>query len=199
VPFADALDYFGHSLAGPILAALIAGPLIALALRVSSIPREVSENDVRAGEINEDLRRWVRDRNRQLEIELRRLVNSAGNQLYAGSLMNQAGAAMRQTLHEYRDEASSKVREYSALARSENGLHRSYRRWKGRTAPVLGLDGQGRIDLARWRQRPHIVSPGSDTPDLAVSDDPTADETSIAALDSETGLTWAIAQQHRSR
>lgn len=133
MPFANAIDYFGHFLAGPILAALIAGPLIALALRVSSIPREVSENDVRASEINEDLRRWVRDRNRQLEIELRALVNGAGNQLYSGSLINQAVAAMRQALHEYRDEASAKIREYSALARSENGTvdgkARSLRPW----------------------------------------------------------------------
>jgi hypothetical protein len=197
VPFADTLDYFGHYLAGPILAALIAGPLIALALRVSVVPREVSENDVRASEINEDLRRWVRDRNRQLEIELRGLVNGAGNQLYAGSLVNQAVASMRQALHEYRDEGSAKVRGYSALARSENGLHRRYRQWKRRDAPALGLQGQECIDLARWRQRPHIVSPGSETPDLAVRDDPTADENSIAPLESETGLTWVVAHERR--
>jgi hypothetical protein len=197
VPFANAVDYFGHYLAGPILAALIAGPVIALALRFSSVPREAGENDVRASEINEDLRRWVRDRNRQLEIELRAFVNGAGNQLYSGSLANQAVGAMRQALHEYRDEGSAKVREYAAIARSEGSPHRRYRRWKGGDAPALELQGQERIDLARWRRRPHIVSPGSETPDLAVSEDPTADESSIAPLESKAGLTWEAAQQRR--
>lgn len=64
-------------LLGPILAALIGGPLAALAFRLGSIGREVADHDARAVELDEDLRRWVRDRDRQLVREIRLLVNQA--------------------------------------------------------------------------------------------------------------------------
>lgn len=218
VPFADALDYFGHYLAGPLLAAIIGGPLIAITFRYFAIGREVADHDARASELNEDLGRWVRDRNRQLETELRTLViqagtgavsrhplpqdqlppPGAGSQLYSGALDNEAVAGMRQALHEYRDEATAKAREFSALARSENGWHEWDRKRARLAPPTLGLRGQERLDLARWRQRAHIVSPGSEVPDLTVSDDPTADEPTIAALESEAGLSWAAARERRA-
>lgn len=189
----DALDYIGQHLLGPILAAVIGGPLAAWTFRYFGVGKEVAENDARASEIDEDLRRWVRDRDRQLEDELRGLVNSAGNQIDAGSLRNQAVAAMRQALHEYRDEATSKGREFSALARSEGRWHRRNRERRGFESPSLGLAGQERLYLNRWRQRPYLVNPGGPEPDLVVEDDPTANEPSIAPLERESGLTWAEA------
>jgi hypothetical protein len=194
----DVFDYIGQHLLGPILAAVIGGPLAALTFRYFGIGKEAAENDARASELDEDLRRWVRDRNRQLENELRGLVNSAGNQLYAGSLRNKAYAAMRQALHEYRDEATGKVREFSALARSEGRWHQRHRKRRGFGSPSLGLRGQERLHLSRWRQRPHLVDPGGPEPDLIVQDDPTANEPSIAALESEAGLTWAEAAARRT-
>ncbi|MGN6586597.1 MAG: hypothetical protein ACTHKT_03875 [Solirubrobacterales bacterium] len=192
------LDYIGQHLLIPILATVVAGALIASARRYFRIGREVADNDARASELNEDLWRWVRDRNRQLENELRGLLNTAGNQLNAGSLENKAVAVMRQALHEYRDEATSKVREFSALARSEGRWHRQHRDRRGLGAPSLGLRGQERLYLNRWRQRPHLVNPGGPGPDLIVKDDPTADEPTIAPLESESGLTWAAAATRRS-
>lgn len=157
------------------------------------VGKETADNDVRASEINEDLQRWVRDRNWQLEKELRSLKNSAGNQLYAGSLRNKAVAAMTQALREYCDEAIEKTRTFSALARSEDQRHRHHREHLGLESPSLGLRGQERLHLNRWRQRPHLVNPGGQEPDLVVKDDPTADEPSIAPLESEAGLTWDVA------
>lgn len=194
----DVLDYIGQHLLGPILAAVVGGPLAALTFRFFGVGKEVAENDARASELIEDLQRWVRDRDRQLEAQLRGLVNSAGNQLYAGSLRNQAVAAMRQALHEYRDEATSKVREFSALARSEGRWHRRHRKRRGFDSPSLGLRGQERIYLNRWRQRPYLVDPGGPEPDLAVEDDPTVNEPSIAPLESESGLAWAAAASRRT-
>lgn len=140
----------------------------------------------------------MRDRNRQLENELLGLVNSAGNQLDAGSLRNKAVSAMRRALHEYRDETTGKVREFSALARSEGRWHRRHRQRRGFGSPSLGLRGQERLYLDRWRQRPYIVEPGGPEPDLVVKDDPTADEPSIAALENDAGLTWAEAAARRT-
>jgi hypothetical protein len=54
----------------------------------------------------------------------------------------------------------------------------------------LGLLGKERLALDGWRRRPALV-PG--TPDLEVKDDPTANESSIAPLETESGLTWAEA------
>jgi hypothetical protein len=185
-----------------LLALAVALGVVAVAMHVregrssSRVPKidETADNDARASELNEDLQRWVQDRNRQLENELRGLRNSAGNQLYAGSLRNKAVAAMRQALHEYRDEATRKAREFSALARSE-GRHRELR---GIESPSLGLRGQERLDLNRWRQRPYLVNPGGPEPDLIVQDDPTANEPSIAPLESEAGLTWNEAAARRT-
>lgn len=194
----DVLNYIGQHLLGPILAALIGGPLVAVTFRYFSVGREVADSDARASELNEDLRRWVRDRDRQLENELLGLVNSAGNQLDAGSLRNKAVSAMHRALHEYRDEATGKAREFSVLARSEGRWHRRHRERRGFGSPSLGLRGQECLYLDRWRQRPYIVEPGGPEPDLIVNDDPTANEPSIAPLDSEGGLTWEDASTRRS-
>jgi hypothetical protein len=216
--FADALVYFGHYLAGPLLAAIVAGPLIALTLGYLSSGREVAEHDARASELNEDMRRWVRDRDRQLERELRTLVNQAGlgvvsrfpvphaelpplgtgSQLYSGALTNEAVAGMGQALHEYRDEATAKVREFSALARGEQWWHGWYRRRRDFEPATFGLGGQERIVIGRWRRRPTLVDPGSEKPDLVVGDDPTAGETTIEPLETDDGLIWAAAATRRS-
>lgn len=191
-------SYFGDHLAGPILAALIGGPLVAITFRYFEIPKEVAEHDARASELVEDLRRWVRDRGRELETEIRGILNGAGNQLYSGSVTNNVYAAMRLALHQYRDEATAKAREFSALARSEGRWHRNHRRRRGFAPPALGLLGQERIELSRWRQRPHPVNPGSDQPDIRIEDDPTANEPSIKKLEMEDGLTWADAAARRT-
>ncbi|MGC1852279.1 MAG: hypothetical protein WA687_07560 [Solirubrobacterales bacterium] len=42
------------------------------------------------------------------------------------------------------------------------------------------------------------MEPGGPEPDLVVEDDPTADESSIAPLESEVGLTWIEAAARRT-
>lgn len=191
-------SYVGDHLLGPILAALIGGPLVAITFRYFEVPREVAEHDARASELMEDLQRWVRDRNRELEAEIRSIVITAGNQLYSGSLVNAVSAAMHGALHQYRDEATSKVREFSALARSEGRWHAAHRRRRGFAPPRIGLLGQERIALNRWRQRPHPVEAGGQQPDVTVGDDPTSNEPSIEKLETDGGLTWAEAAARKS-
>jgi hypothetical protein len=191
-------SYIGDHLAGPILAALIGGPLVAITFRYFEIPKEVAEHDARASELVEDLHRWVRDRNRELDAQIRGVVNGAGNQLYSGTLTNKVYSSMRVALHQYRDEATSKVRESSALARSEGRWHSRYRKRRRFSPAALGLLGQERIALDQWRRRPHPVGPGGEQPDIVVEDDPTANEPSIEKLDTDEGLTWGQAAARKT-
>jgi len=191
-------SYIGDNLVAPILVALVGGPAVAITFRYFEVPKEIAEHDARASELVEDLRRWVRDRGRELEIEIRGIVNGAGNQLYSGSVTNRVYAAMRLALHQYRDEATAKVREFSALARSEGRWHKNHRRRRGFAPPAVGLLGQERIELNRWRQRPHPVNPGSDQPEIRIQDDPTANEPSIEKLETDEGLTWVDAAARRN-
>jgi hypothetical protein len=202
----DVLNFFGENLAGPVLAALIGGPLAALAFRWASVPGEVNENDARAIELDEDLDRWVRDRGRILDADIRRLVEETINEARSTRaviepidspdmvIIGPAAELMRDALQQYRDEATRKAREFSALARSEGRLHRWRRRRRKAGTATLGLDGNNRIALNRWRQRPNPVAPGGQHgPDLRVLEDPTEGESSIAALETEAGLTWGDA------
>jgi len=207
----DLLDFIGQNLLGPILAALIGGPLAALAFRYLGVPGEVGEHDARAIEIDEDLQRWVRDRDRILFNDIRALVEALIDEARSRDeapdpidapdmLMIGPGAElMRAALHEYRDEATHKVREFSALARSEGWMHRRQRRRRKADPPTLGLDGNNRIVLGRWRQRPNPIAPGGQRgPDLKVLDDPTADEPTIKPLEMESGLIWDEAANRTS-
>jgi hypothetical protein len=105
---------------------------------------------------------------------------------------------MRVALHQYRDEATSKVRQFSALASSEGRWHDRHRRRRGFSTLALGLLGQERIELDRWRRRPHPVGPGGEQPDITVEDDPTSNEPTIDRLETEDGLTWAEAAARRT-
>jgi hypothetical protein len=136
---------------GEHLAPIVTGVSVGLALRAVAIFREVNDHDARAEELGTDLTRWVHDRSRQLDAESFNASNLArqgvladvaqmsapesiehlppGSQEHSGAFVNYVAHLMRRALHEYRDEASGKVREYRAMARSDRTLHRLIRRW----------------------------------------------------------------------
>ncbi|HEU5062038.1 MAG TPA: hypothetical protein VFT79_02655 [Solirubrobacterales bacterium] len=208
----DVLNYIGENLAGPVLAALIGGPLVAVGFRYFEIPKEVADHDARVIEFNMNLRRWIGDRNRQLERELRALVNQAGSgivsrypvpqhtrprdigsQLDSGALTSEAIAGMRQALHEYRDEASSRVTEFSAIVRSEGRWHRWYRKRNKRREIKFWVRDEERGILASWRSRPHPLEKDK-TIFVDVGADPSI-EPDIAPLEEGEGLTWEAAKR----
>jgi hypothetical protein len=211
---ADALAWSADNLLAPALT----GVFVGLALRWAVIPGEVNEHDARAEELNTDLTRWVADRERQLVAEIFRALNLArqgiiedvaqppvpknlkgtepGSQEHSGALVRRVERLMRHALHEYRDDASGKVRIYRAMARSEGRLHELVRRRRsGRRQPVaLRLSDEGRETLATWRER---QVPTSMKPTATVEDDPTrhASASDIAPLEQEDdGLTWEAAK-----
>jgi hypothetical protein len=217
----QALGDAGAWLASSLVAPIVTGVFVGLALRAVAIAGEVNIHDLRAEEIdtdlNTDLTRWVRDRGRELTGEIIHAVNLArqgviedvaqlppppgiggtpGDQSNSGAFNIRAGRIMRQALHEYRDEASGKVREYRAMARSEGWLHRWLRRWRrddhlapSSFRPAIGKAGS-------WRER---TIPTHGEPTVRVRDDPTQSEETmdIRPLE-EDGLTWEAAAKRRN-
>lgn len=187
-----------------------AGIILTVALRASAIPGEVADHEARAEEMNADLIRWVRDRSRQLDGEIMRALNLArqgviedvvqvpvpeglrgtpGSQADSGAFVNRVERLMQHALHEYRDEASRKVREYRAMARNEGQLHRLVRARRSRVLPAaLGLPEDSCELLGSWRERNVLVY---GTPTATVRDDATRrdDAADIAPLETADGLT----------
>ena len=150
---------------------------------------EIAETNANVRELQTDLDRWMVDHGRRLEAELRTIVQSAGPQLYAGSLRNQLENAMTLALEQYRNEASHKVRVFRRLARSEGAEHQ--RRRRGRS-PSLTLNDEGRMLLAGWKERPYPVPHTKEGPLRPT--DPTRGDTEVAPLDAPGGLSWSDAQ-----
>jgi hypothetical protein len=117
--------------------------------------REVASHDRRAGELNEDLRRWVRDRDREASVRMGQIVEQANVRgvTGGGALRQAAGKVYRQALHEYRDEATAKQRELERRLDTEGRAHRRVRRRRHAPAPRLALPQDCSAMLARWRER----------------------------------------------
>lgn len=209
----QALGDTGAWLANNLIAPIVTGVFVGLALRAVAIAGEVSTHDLRAEEIDTDLTRWVRDRGRALDAEIFHALNlarqgviedvaqappppgvggSPGDQSNTGAFNSRVERIMRQTLHEYRDEASRKVSEYRAMARSEGWLHHRLRHLRHDDSPsALKLSQGNRAVLESWRER---KIPTYGEPTITVLHDPTkaADAKVIRPLE-EDGLTWESA------
>ena len=196
-----------------LLAPILTGVFVGLALRASAIPGEINAHDARAEEMNTDLARWLPDREIGLVAQISEAKNlaahgefagvtppplppnlagsQAGSQVDSGAFELEIERLMRQALHEYRDRASGAVREYKTMARSEGGVHRLLRRCRSRDEPSpLLLTQHGRDVLAAWRER-QIPNYAQTT--ASVIDDPTRQEDAaeIRPLEEDSGLTWA--------
>jgi hypothetical protein len=181
------------------VAPIITGVAVGFALRGAAIFGEVGANSLRADEERIDFARWVRDRDRQFTAELRKVVNSAGLQLYAGSTVNQFHNLMIGVLHEYRDRASSAARSYRSLAQSEGWLHRLIRATTRREPKPLELSPYGHLVLLGWRYMGSPV-PGTEDPTVWPNEDPSrADHAEeIRPLEKLEGLTWQAARRRRT-
>lgn len=176
----DVLEFLGRELLAPILTGVTAGLFVAFSNRWSAAREEVDRHETRVAELNQDFRRWVPDRDRVLEQRLR------------GLHRNQYEEEMRFALHNYRDEALRKVREFVQMAEREGWLHERRRRKLGLAEPALKLSDQSRGIVSNWRVGPlHWGVTG-----IRVRDDPTQREPAIAPLETPEGLTWSAAANH---
>jgi hypothetical protein len=217
---AELLCAVGNALAwgaDKLIAPILTGVFVGVALRWAAISSEVSEHDARAEELNTDLIRWIRDRSRGLDAEIWHALNLArqgiiedvvapplppalegtapGSQADAGAFLNRIERLMHAALHEYRDQASRTVRTYRAMARNEGLLHRKLRARRPTTGPSpLILSEHSRDLLGTWRTR---KAPVYGEPTVTVDDDPTRadDAADIRPLEDPTGLTWDAARR----
>src|SRR3954471_942063 len=88
--------------------AILASALTASYIRASRSRGEVAEHDRLSGELNEDLRRWVRDRDRVADDRISEISADARQRGVAqgGAIRSARGKVYRQVLLEYRNEAS---------------------------------------------------------------------------------------------
>ena len=136
------LDHAGS----PLLASLLTWA----AVRATGWRGEVGADDRAVDDLNEDLRRWVRDRDRALGIEHKLITHRynnpdsvperreqvpervrdlpAGSQHYTGAHLGAQAEAQRRALHEYRDEATRKLREFKAVVAREGWWHKRWRK-----------------------------------------------------------------------
>jgi hypothetical protein len=100
--------------------------------------------------------------------------------------------AMFEALWQFRDEALRKRGKFIQIVEKESTRHEWYRRWKRRAHPSLQLSEEAREALESWRKRPN---PFQDQPeDLLVREDLTAMELALLPLETQDGLTWAVAE-----
>lgn len=141
-------------LAIPVAVAVVTALVTAKVVRWRGAGGEVAEHDRRIAEINEDLRRWIMDRDRVGRVRINEILQQArANGVAAGGAMQQAaGKVYAIVLHEYRDQASSRQRVVESLLDTEGRAHVRYRRRHGRPTCVLMLPDNCFKILERWRQ-----------------------------------------------
>src|SRR4051812_34169631 len=117
-------------LAEPVGVAVLSSLTTVKAIKSRSARGEVADHDRRAAELNEDLRRWVRDRDREASVRMSEITQqaAANGVRHGGTLIAAAGKVYRHALHEYRDVATDKQRELDALLDAEGNTHARRRR-----------------------------------------------------------------------
>jgi hypothetical protein len=140
---------------------------------------QVADHDRQAAYLSEDVRRWVLDRDRVAQVRMHEITQQAHAQGVGrgGTLTAAAGKVYRQVMHEWRDEATGRLRELDELLASEGPVHASHRRRHGRGRPWLGLPQDCRDALAGWRER--------------AESDPTASEPMVRELEQRDPWTTA--------
>lgn len=122
-----------------ILTAVLASLFTALLLRALGTQQEVVQHDREIDALNEDLRRWVRDSDRERRAALRGTVNRSDP--YAGSTLNALRHAAEGFREAWRNESSVAMRRFWKIVDAEGRLHElGRRRAKSRPALLLPPD-----------------------------------------------------------
>jgi hypothetical protein len=146
----DVAAYAGEHVALPVAVAW----LTVKSATTGAVRRQIERTDRLVANLDEDLRRWMRDRDHAADVrmsEITQQANAAGVGL-GGAIPQARGKVYRIVLHEYRGEASRKLRALDDLLDAEGRWHRWYRRRKGRPVPTLELDDESAAILAKWRE-----------------------------------------------
>jgi hypothetical protein len=164
-------DMAANAVGGIVTAVILGGWATRFA-----VTREIRANDARVADLEEDNRRWIRDRNAQLEVDVRRTTNelAAQGQTYSGAVNSSLAHVRRGALKDYRDEMTRKRRRYAAILDTEGGLHRWLRRRLSRPLSRFELTPEQRQTVESWRA---FSVPGDEpAAQHEVPDDPTSEE-----------------------
>jgi hypothetical protein len=151
-----------------VAAAVLASLLTAFLLKAARLGQEVTNHDRAILERSQDLRRWIRDSERRRLARLAEITgdNNERNTLRSGGHQGGIKIASEIFREEWRNEASSVLRDFWGVADSEGRLHELVRRRVG-SYPSLILPQDVRDLLAKWRGP--VPVPGMDP---VVLDDP---------------------------
>jgi hypothetical protein len=122
--------------------------------------------------LNEDIDRFIRDRDRTLRIELSAVGNDMAFRglFYSSVHLGALTTAKRSALHDYREEVTRKRRRYADVSAAERFPARLLRRRRGKLGP-FALTDEARATLATWREDATIEGLNA-----APVDDPTSEE-----------------------
>jgi hypothetical protein len=145
-----------------------------------AVGQQIRQHDERIADLDEDNRRWFRDREAHMRRELAQLADDhAARGVSQSSIADgEQAACKRLALHEYRDEITTKRRLYRQLRAVEGWAHARIRRglWGWRANPMrrFELTDDHRRTLNSWRTFTVLGDqPGTTRP---IPDDPTSEE-----------------------
>lgn len=134
--------------------AIVASVLTAVILKAQNVRAEVTTHARLAMYVNDDLGRWVRDRDQVAASRVNEIRQDAAAKGVAGggALAQARGKVYMHALREYRDEGARKLRAVDELADQERRLHDRWRRHRGQSMRRPRLPEDARTILVRWRQ-----------------------------------------------
>jgi hypothetical protein len=148
------------ALAGGAIGALIT-LVVALLVRLASVPREVARNDRLAHDRDDDLRRWVVDRSYEIEEQLVAIRShlAAHGMARSGDYGFRIRSAKGTALHQYRDQEIESRRLLASTYDGENWLHDWWRKARRLPRHELATPVAAKPVLAVWRLP---ADPGAD-------------------------------------
>jgi hypothetical protein len=154
---------------GGVVTAGLLGGLVAF----WNADNQVDAHDREVRALDEDMARFLRDRDRVLWVELTTVTNEMAGRgvLYSSAHLGELIDRKRQALHDYRDEIIRKRRLYREACERERWAARLLRRRRG-AFPRFQLSDESKLILASWRRDATVAGmEGS-----AAVDDPTSTE-----------------------
>jgi hypothetical protein len=135
------------------LIALVGGSAGAVLTLLFRVPGDIRNHNRLVKQVDDDLAQWVADDCVVLERELRGKMNTAEQQLYAGSYLTAIAHSKEQALHRYRDQERQALMRVGEWRDAEGVLHRCLRRLPGvSTFPELRTPEAVEPILAGWRE-----------------------------------------------
>jgi hypothetical protein len=143
-----------------IILSTLLGPVIATigalgGKRLLDVPSEIRRNDTRIRHRDDSLATWVRDDDRKLQVEVRRIDNrmASQGQGYSGARITARQAVRNEVIHRYEDQLTEAEQLVDVIRAEERCSHR-FVRWAVRR-PLPELTAPDRVaDLVvSWQQR----------------------------------------------